>query len=80
MWLMQGLGIWELALLAAAPLVLCLFRTGRRWSVAVVPCLTIAALAPGTDPLCMLLISSALLGAFVAGVCIGPRLRAVEVR
>lgn len=79
MWLLNGLGMWELALLALATLALCLFRTGRRWSLAVVPCLTIAALAPGPDLLSMLLISVALLGAFLAGVYLGPRFRVAQV-
>ena len=78
MWLLQGLGAMEILLLAVSTAVLCLSRTSRRWSVAIVPCLTVAALAPGPDPLSMLLISMPLLGAFASGVYLGPKLRAVQ--
>jgi Sec-independent protein secretion pathway component TatC len=75
MWLLQGVGAMELLLLLVASLLLSLSRASRRWMVGVMPCLLIAALLPGPDPLSMLLISIPLVGAFVAGVYLSPRIR-----
>jgi len=79
MWWLQGLGFAEIVAFLAATLVLGLSRTGRRWRVGILPCLLIAALAPGTDPLSMVLISIPLVGAFVAGVHLAPRVRPVQL-
>ncbi len=78
MWLLQGVGVMELLLLFLASLLLSLSRASRRWMVGIVPCLLIAAFLPPTDPLSMLLISIPLVGAFVAGVYLAPRIRTAQ--
>jgi Sec-independent protein secretion pathway component TatC len=75
MWLLQSLGATELLLLLVVGLLLSLFRAGRRWSLGVMPCLLIAAILPSRDLLTMVMISIPLVGAFVAGVYLAPRIR-----
>lgn len=79
MWVLQWLGIGEIVLILVATFALSLSRTGRRWRLGVLPCLLIGALAPPTDPLSMILLSIPLVGAFIAGVYLGPRVRSVQV-
>jgi Sec-independent protein secretion pathway component TatC len=78
MWLLQGLGAIELLLLSVVGLLLSFFRAGRRWLVGVMPCLMIAALLPPQDLLTMVLISIPMVGAFVAGVYLAPRIRSSQ--
>ncbi len=78
MWLLQGLGAWEILLVLVVSLLLSVSRAGRRWMVGILPCLLIAALLPGTDPRSMLLIAIPLVGVFVAGVYLAPRISITE--
>jgi Sec-independent protein secretion pathway component TatC len=78
MWLLQGVGAMEIVLLFVVGVLLSLYRAGRRWSVGVMPCLLIAALLPSQDPFTMMVISIPLVGAFVAGVYLAPRIRSPQ--
>jgi len=75
MWIFGGVGLMEIVLLLVAVVVLSITSKGRRWRIGVLPCLLVAALAPGTDPLSMLVIATPLLGALIGGVFLAPTIR-----
>jgi Sec-independent protein secretion pathway component TatC len=75
MWLLHGLGAGELLLLLVVTSAMAASRVGRRWMAGVLPCLAVAAVAPPTDPLTMILIATPMVVAFAAGVFLAPSVR-----
>jgi Sec-independent protein secretion pathway component TatC len=79
MWLLSGIGLYEMMLLIAViASFCCLGKRGMRWLVVVVPLLTFSVVASPPDPLSMLVIAVPLFLAFAFGSYWGPHLRPSE--
>src|SRR4051794_25906218 len=74
MWLLSGIGLYEvLLLIAVIASFCCLGKRGMRWLVVVVPLLTFSVVASPPDPLSMLVTAVPLFLAFAFGSYWGLR-------